>query len=87
MVVSSDSSKRYVLLTALIACLACSDKETTPGQLVVSIQSDVALPKQVNSVRLEVLVRDTLQFGNTFPVGQNANLIPATLTLLAGSDP
>jgi hypothetical protein len=86
-VVSSDSSKRYVLLTALIACLACSDKETTPGQLIVSIQSDVALPKQVDTVRLEVLVRGALQFGNDFSVGQSANLIPATLTLLAGNDP
>lgn len=85
--VRSDLARPFLLLTALVAGLGCSDTETVPGQLVVSIETDVALPKQVDTVRVEVLVRGALQFGNTYDLGQTGILIPATLTLLAGDDP
>lgn len=46
------------------------------------------LPKQVDSIRVEVLVRGQLQFGNDYEVGGEKHLrLPATLTLLAGKDP
>ena len=75
-----------LLLAVSLSALGCSDRETVTGQLVVSIETDVALPDQVDSIRLEVLHRGNLHFGNTYEVGKSAHLIPATLTLLAGSD-
>src|SRR5262245_4597678 len=77
-----------LLLGALISCLACSAEERTPGQLVISIDTDMDLPKQVDGIRVEVLVRGQLQFGNDYEVGGEKHLhLPATLTLLAGKDP
>ncbi len=73
-------------MTASVSAGACSDREQVTGQLVLSIETDMALPRQVDSVRLEVLYRGSLHFGNTYAVGRDSLLIPATLTLLQGSD-
>jgi hypothetical protein len=59
----------------------------TPGQLILSIESDMALPDQIDTIRIEVLVRGALYFGNDYEVGENALLMPATLTLVAGDGP
>ena len=54
----------------------------------MSVESDVALLRtQIDTVRVEVLVDGSLQFGNDYSVGLDALLIPATLTILPGSEP
>jgi hypothetical protein len=76
-----------VLSSILIACNQA--KQTTPGQLVIAIETDMALPDQVDTIELEVLVKDTPVFDYPMPVGTGTDVqpIPATLTLVAGDDP
>lgn len=84
-----------IKLTALAAAMvaaglgvSCADtKEPAKGQLMVALQTDMTLPKDVDSVRVEVLSFGSVQFANTYQVGQGALLIPATLALIAGEDP
>jgi hypothetical protein len=71
----------------IVAALGCSGQHVTPGQLILSIESDMALPDQIDTIRIEVLVRGALYFGNDYEVGENALLMPATLTLVAGDGP
>jgi hypothetical protein len=68
--------------------LACAGKtEPAKGQLMIAVQTDMALPKDVDAIRVEVLSYGSVQFANTYQVGAGALLIPATLALIAGEDP
>ncbi|HLK40203.1 MAG TPA: hypothetical protein VKU41_25805, partial [Polyangiaceae bacterium] len=61
----------------------------SPGQLVVAIDTDMALPDQVDTIELEVTVGGTTIYDYPIPVGTgpDSQPIPATLTLVAGRDP
>jgi len=79
-----------VALASFCVLAACSStKETTPGQLVVAIDTDMALPDEVDTIELVVTVEGNTLFDNPMPVGVGADAqpIPATLTLVAGPDP
>jgi hypothetical protein len=87
---ASISSK--VLLGSALACVgggACSQAPKTPGQLVVAIDTDMALPEQIDVIELVVTANGNTLLDNPMPVGvgTNTQTIPATLTLVAGSDP
>ncbi|HEY8074065.1 MAG TPA: hypothetical protein VIF62_08150 [Labilithrix sp.] len=72
---------------AALACVwACSDSPAPKGELVLEIQTDVALPDSVDRVRIEVLARGALVFGNEYDVGPATLHIPGTLGLLEGAD-
>ena len=86
------SKRRRGLLRTFVATLgllnACSPAEKTVGQLVVSIETDMALPQQVDTIRVQVLVHGQPYLDADYPVGTaNGNSIPATINLLAGSNP
>lgn len=86
----TDSGVWRGKLVALMSSLAfsCSGKEEVRGELVVSVETDMALPKAVDTVRLEVLYRGTIHFGTTYSVGQNADIrIPGTLSIVEGESP
>ncbi len=75
-------------LLALALCVACTSPQKPAGQLVVSIETDMSLPDQVDTVRVQVLVHGETFLDQSYPVGTpDDNLIPATLTLVAGRDP
>lgn len=68
--------------------LACSaDKEKARGQLMLALQTDMELPKDVSSVRIMVLVNGAPRFDRSYPVGPEGAKIPATLAIVAGDDP
>jgi hypothetical protein len=74
--------------STLVVAPACSgNKEPAPGQLMLSIQTDMAIPKDVDTVRIEVSAYGNLLFGNDYQVGASGLRIPATLALVAGKDP
>jgi probable HAF family extracellular repeat protein len=71
-----------------LALLACSaDAEKARGQLMLALQTDMQLPKDVSSVRILVLVNGAPRFDRTYPVGPEGAKIPATLAIVAGDDP
>lgn len=67
----------------------CRAERKPPGQLVVSIHTDMSLPQQVDNIRVQVLVHGRAHLDQEYPVGMpdDETRIPATLTLLAGKDP
>ena len=67
------------LALALLSCSA--DKEEARGQLMLALQTDMALPKDVSSVRILVLVNGAPRFDRTYPVGPEGAKIPATLAI------
>ncbi|MGH7435868.1 MAG: hypothetical protein ACRENE_09350, partial [Polyangiaceae bacterium] len=71
--------------SALVVAVGCTAQTTTPGELIVVIDADVALPKDIDSFRLEVLhgAGGPLLYGQDFEVPSQTHL-PATLAVEAG---
>src|SRR5215471_826406 len=78
-----------VVGSLLLAVAACTSETKSPGQLVVAVSTDMALPEQVDTIQLQVIVNGTTLLDNPMPTGagDDAQPIPATLTLVAGPDP
>ena len=86
-----------LLLRTLASCLvlpvlvagACAHETKTPGQLVVAVGTDMALPEQIDTIELEVSVNGRTLLDIPMPTGTDAfaQPIPATLTLVEGPDP
>jgi hypothetical protein len=76
-------------LTVGVVVAACGSAKTVPaGAVIIAIDSDVSLPKDIDTVRLEVLQGGpggTLIWGNNYSVPMDQHL-PATLAVQAGSD-
>jgi hypothetical protein len=84
-------SVMLAILTSVCALSACSQQQqqTTPGQIVVAIDTDMALPDQIDNIEVQVSVEGTTLLDYLMPVGAGVDTqpIPATLTLVAGPDP
>ncbi len=75
---------------AVVAALAagCSGSKNTQGEIVVAIQTDLSLPKDVSQVRIQISTLGVIRFDNTYPVGPDPSMrIPATIGLLPGENP
>lgn len=77
------------LFLSAICLESCSRTTKTPGQLVVAVSTDMALPEQIDTIELQVIVNGTTLLDYPMPTGtgSDAQPIPATLTLVAGPDP
>ena len=77
------------LLVAWLVLGSMSCESEIRGQLVVSLETDMALPDQIDQLRLQVLVHGRTHHEQDYQLGGSANSVrlPATLTLLAGEDP
>ena len=64
--------------------LAACEEERAPGQLIVSFESDMALPQQLDSMQVAVLSNGRYLLDQFYPLGQGHHRLPATLTLVAG---
>ena len=78
-----------IAFIAIVGASACGRKQRVPGQLIVAIDTDMALPTQIDTIELDVIIQGTTVVQNPLPVGPGADNqpIPATLTLVAGPDP
>ncbi len=68
----------------------CSgEKAKAKGQIMLALQSDMALPEDVDQVRIQVSVQGATRFDQTYVVGSDrtAAKMPSTLGLVAGDDP
>jgi hypothetical protein len=65
------------------AAFACSAETTPRGQLMLALQSDMSLPKDVSRIRIQVLQAGAFKFDQTYPVGGPTDAkIPATLGIV-----
>src|SRR5438552_4380880 len=73
---------------AAIVVVACSSKDAGPlGELMLSFQSDMSLPKDVDSVRLLITQNGVVKFDNQYAVGPSpSQTLPATLGVLPPAD-
>ncbi|HSY25405.1 MAG TPA: hypothetical protein VK841_24945, partial [Polyangiaceae bacterium] len=78
------------IAAGLAAATACSQSTPPPpGQLVVALDTDMALPDQIDTIELIVSTHGSplLDLPLLVGAGVDTQPIPATLTLLAGPDP
>ncbi len=69
----------------LSSVFACSGDTIERGQIMLSLQTDLALPKDVSRLRIQVLRGDgAVRFDTTYNVGDGADdsKIPATLGIV-----
>jgi len=66
----------------------CAREIDRPGQLIVTIDTDMALPDQVDELHIRVEVRGTVQHDQTYSVGRPGSEaeMPAALNLVSYSD-
>jgi sugar lactone lactonase YvrE len=73
-----------------LSSLAAAGCESTPvSELVVVVQTDLSLPKDIDAIQIQILVRGEKRYDQTHPVlGDKATsiLLPATLGLLGAED-
>ncbi len=75
----------FATLTAL-ALGGCAKEEEKKAGLVLALQTDMAVPKDVDEVRIKVSVYGDIKHEMVYQVGENGLQIPATLTLLPPED-
>lgn len=82
--------KRSGLAAVLAAALlvACGKKDALEfkGELIVALQTDMSIPKDVDKVRIRVASFGNTLFSNDYEVGPSGLKIPATLGLLPNAD-
>ncbi len=75
----------FLAVPAVIAA-ACGGTTKTKGQLMVSVQTDMALPKDIDTLGLYVFSGGAVVFGDDFAVGTDLK-IPATMGIVEGNTP
>ncbi|HMJ56110.1 MAG TPA: SUMF1/EgtB/PvdO family nonheme iron enzyme [Polyangiaceae bacterium] len=81
--------RKVVFATAfLLGVAGCgeAEKTVTKGELILALQTDMELPKDVDKIRIRVASYGSTIFSNDYQVGPTELKIPATLALLANPD-
>lgn len=84
MVKSTIPASCIALLLANSA-MGCGAK--TAGEIMLGISSDMSLPKDVDRIRIEVLVDGSKTFDQDYSVGSEGTKLPGTLAVVHGADP
>ncbi len=76
-------------LLSLWFVLGCTaDEEPKRGQLMVVLQTDMGIPKDVNAVTVQVFVRGQLQHDRKYTIAPDGEVkLPATIAVVAGEEP
>ena len=73
-------------LAVLTSSSACSHDPQPTGQLMLAIQTDMSLPKDVDQVTIQILSGSTVRFNQSYVAGGGGMLVPATLGIVAGAN-
>jgi hypothetical protein len=81
-------SVQTVVLLACLALVSCK-KDTLPakGELMLAISTDMQVPKDFDSIHVEVRTYGSVQFSNDYKVGRGFLMLPATLGVVVGKNP
>ncbi|HKP57632.1 MAG TPA: hypothetical protein VJV78_12965 [Polyangiales bacterium] len=74
---------RVAYCAALVLAAACEREVEYPGQLILAIDTDMAIPDQIDALQIEVLVHGNVAFSDHFDIGPNQATLPATLTFVS----
>lgn len=79
------------LAASLTACavtmmFACDHVQPPQGTLLVSLETDMALPDELDHVQVQVLSRGVTKHDESYALGTGGEPIPATLVLIEGDD-
>jgi hypothetical protein len=80
----------FTCCVTLMCAQACERDIEQPGQLIVAIDTDMALPDRVDTLHLEIQAHGELEFQDHYDVGPQQATVPATLVLVSrdiGDDP
>ena len=79
----------WLCVAAVSFAAGCEPASEQYGQLVVTFQTDMALPSQIDNVRVQVSRRGSVLFMNAYPIGgsRNDNPMPGSLALVAEDNP
>jgi hypothetical protein len=79
-------ARALLLVGAIVTVFSCSgDKEPAKGQLMVALQTDMSVPKDVNRIRVQIYVDDRVQYDATFAIKPDGDYgLPGTLAVVAG---
>jgi hypothetical protein len=73
---------------AAISAAGCSGKNNPgPGELMVAIETDMSLPKDVDRVHMDITAEGNSLLSQDYPVGPDGVKIPATIGVVGGSNP
>ena len=90
------SKTRAGIIAGVSLCVAaisfatgCEQASEASGQLVLTFQTDMALPSQIDNVRVQVTRRGVVLHQMAYSIGgsPNDNPIPGSLVLVAGDNP
>ncbi len=73
-------------MSLVLGCTTTTN-EVKRGELVLVLQTDLSVPKDVSSLRVEVLTSGRVQFAQTYLIGPAPQLeMPAALSIVAGEN-
>jgi hypothetical protein len=79
-------SKGLVALAGVLSLATGCGSGSPPGELVVEVVTDMSLPKDIDSVRVQILGTNGVTYNDqTYTVGPDGLHIPATIGILAGN--
>jgi hypothetical protein len=67
--------------------VSCVDHLPPPGEVIVEVSSDMAIPKDIDTVRVQILSNGTSYNDQAYMVGPDFLHVPATIGILPGADP
>lgn len=75
----------------MAAMLLSSCEPRPPGQVILAIQTDMSLPKDIDFIRIDVSYDDTKEFIGSYPILSNSDgvtdfRLPATLNIFSRDD-
>ncbi|WP_437678237.1 hypothetical protein [Sorangium sp. So ce131] len=84
---SAAARPRRAAALLLAGCAAACSSADAPGELLVVVQTDMSVPKDIDRIRVEVLSGEEHRFDTIYELGDPAKglELPSTLALVAGS--
>ncbi len=87
MLIKWQSLRRFLLFLCVSLSSCSKDAPPAKGQLMLAISTDMEVPKDFDSIHVEVLIFGNTQFSDDYKVGKGNLTLPATLGIVAGNDP
>jgi len=81
------ASSLVAVIAVIGSGIGCVNHTPAPGELMVEVSTDMSLPKDIDTVRVQILSNGRTLNDRAYAVGPSDLHIPATIGVLAGSDP
>lgn len=80
--------KLWAVVALWIVCGCTAEKDPARGQLMIALQTDMGIPKDVTAVHVQVLLRGEVQYDRKYTIAPGGDTkLPATIAVVAGEEP